>query len=59
MKHPAVAGMEVYKKLKAKGVLIRHFETPLLRDYNRVTVGSAEQMEIFLAKIKEVLEEAQ
>ena len=59
VKHPALAGMEVYKKLKEKGVLIRHFETPLLRDYNRVTVGSAEQMEIFLAKIKEVLEEAQ
>ena len=58
VKHPAVAGLTIYQELKKKGVLVRHFETPLLRDYNRVTVGSEEQMKVFLAKIKEVLEEA-
>ncbi|MCQ2423614.1 MAG: histidinol-phosphate transaminase [Clostridia bacterium] len=56
-KHPAVGGQALYLALKEKGVLIRHFETPLLRDYNRITVGSAEQMEEFLRILKTVLEE--
>ena len=38
-------------------MLVRHFETPLLRDYNRITIGSAEQMREFLRILGEVLEE--
>ena len=56
-KHPAVGGQTLYLALKEKGVLIRHFETDLLRDYNRITVGSEEQMEEFLRILKTVLEE--
>ncbi len=56
-KHEKVGGMELYLALKEKGVLIRHFETERLRDYNRITVGSDDQMDAFLAAVKEVLEE--
>lgn len=56
-KHPAADGKEIYLQLKKKGVLIRHFDTPRLCQYNRITVGSAEQMQIFIEKLKEVLEE--
>lgn len=55
--HPQADGKEIYLRLKQKGVLIRHFDTPRLRQYNRITVGSREQMEIFLEKLAEVLEE--
>ncbi len=55
--HPHADGKEIYLRMKKKGVLIRHFDTPRLRQYNRITVGSREQMEIFLEKLKEVLEE--
>ena len=55
--HPKADGKEIYLRLKEKGVLIRHFDTPRLRQYNRITVGSQAQMEIFLEKLKEVLEE--
>ena len=55
--HPKVEGKEIYLRLKEKGVLIRHFDTPRLCQYNRITIGSAEQMQIFMEKIKEVLEE--
>lgn len=58
-KHPAADGKEIYLRLKKKGVLIRHFDTPRLCEYNRITVGSREQMEIFLEKLAEVLEELQ
>ena len=55
--HPKVDGKEIYLRLKEKGVLIRHFDTPRLRQYNRITIGSAQQMQIFMEKLKEVLEE--
>ena len=55
--HPKADGKEIYLRMKKKGVLIRHFDTPRLCRYNRITVGSREQMEIFLEKLHEVLEE--
>ena len=56
-KHPKADGKEIYLRLKKKGVLIRHFDSPRLCQYNRITVGSKEQMEVFLEKLQEVLEE--
>lgn len=58
-KHPKAGGKEIYVNLKKKGVLVRHFDTPRLKDYNRITVGSQTQMEILLEKLAEVLEELQ
>lgn len=55
--HPKLEGMELYQKLKEKGILVRHFETPRLRDYNRITIGSLPQMEALVAAVKEILEE--
>ena len=56
-KHPKADGKEIYLRLKQKGVLVRHFDSQRLCDYNRITVGSQEQMKIFLEKLTEVLEE--
>ena len=55
--HPKIAGKELYLKLKDKGVLVRHFDTPRLTDYNRITVGSREQMDALLTAAHEILEE--
>ncbi len=56
-KHPLYDGERVYLKLKEKGVLVRHFNKEKLKEYNRITIGSFEQMNIFISKLKEVLEE--
>ena len=56
-KSDKIGGKDLYLSLKEKGVLIRHFETPLLKDYNRITVGSKEQMEEFIKTVREILEE--
>lgn len=55
--HPRVSGGELYRALKARGVLIRHFSDPALEAYNRVTIGTEEEMGVFLAKVREILEE--
>lgn len=52
-----VSGKTLYLKLKEKGVLIRHFDKERIKDFNRITVGSQEEMEIFIQKVKEILGE--
>jgi len=54
-KHPAISGLELYLKLKDKGILIRHFETPRLKDYNRITIGSPEEMKAFISAVRDIL----
>lgn len=56
-KHPAIAGGDLYRKLKSRGVLVRHFEKPRISDYVRITVGTRDQMQILLDNISQILEE--
>lgn len=56
-KHNTMGGKELYLALKEKGVLVRHFDKELIKDYNRITIGSREQMEQFIDILTEVLEE--
>ena len=52
-----ISGEELYLALKARGVLVRHFKNPRICEYNRITVGSIEEMHTLVDKIKEILEE--
>lgn len=47
----------LYRSLRSEGVLVRHFDSPGLRDWIRVTVGTREQMDTFLAKTGKILGE--
>ena len=56
-KHPSLDGKTLYQKLKARGVLVRHFDKARISDYVRITVGALEEMKILISKIGEILEE--
>ena len=56
-KSDRIDGETLYRRLREKGVLIRHFTKERIKDYNRITIGSREEMEIFLQKTDEILEE--
>ena len=52
-----ISGGELYRRLRERAVLIRHFDKDRIRDYNRITIGTREQMDILLKNIREILEE--
>ena len=56
-RHQELDGDYLYRRCKEKGVLIRHFSLERIKDYNRITIGTKEQMDIFLTTVKEILEE--
>ena len=52
-----IGGGELYTRLKEKGILVRHFDTERIADFNRITVGSRKECEALIAAIKEILKE--
>ena len=54
--HPDVDGEKLYQALKERGILVRHFNNPRISQYNRITVGTREQMEKLIDAIKNILE---
>lgn len=56
-KHPKIGGAEIYKSLRENGILVRWFDRPEISDYNRITVGTAEQMKTLAKTLKKITEE--
>ena len=56
VKSDRIGGQALYEKLKERGILVRHFSAKEIADYNRITVGSMEQMNALLNAIKNILE---
>ena len=57
VKSNAISGEELYLKLKERGVLVRHFGSERIKDFNRVTIGTKKQMDVFLSCVEEILKE--
>ncbi len=55
VKSDKIGGGELYEALKDRGVLVRHFTKERIKDYNRVTIGSREQMEKFIEAVTQIL----
>ncbi len=56
-KHPKLNGLALYETLKERGILVRHFEKQRLSEFNRITIGTDDEMSALINALKEILEE--
>ena len=54
-KSDRISGESLYKELKQKGVLVRHFTKDRIAPFVRITIGTMSQMETLINCIKEIL----
>ena len=54
-----IEGGELYRKLKERGILVRHFDKAAISNYNRITIGTREQMQTFIDTVASILEDKQ
>ena len=54
-----VTAESLYKNLKAKGILVRYFDKPLIRESLRISIGTDEEMEEFLKAVREEIRNVQ
>ena len=52
-----ISGERLYEQLKARGVLVRHFSGERIKEFNRITIGTREQMDVLLSSVREILQE--
>lgn len=56
-RRPGWEGGMLYRKLREKGILVRHFDKSHISDYLRITVGSEDQMDALIRAVKSILSE--
>lgn len=57
VRHPHISGDLIFHKLRERGVIVRHFTKPEICEYNRISIGSKDQMDILLAELDEILKQ--
>lgn len=57
-KSDLIGGEELYTELKKNGILIRHFSLERIKDYNRITIGTKDEMDILICAIKKIIKGA-
>ncbi len=56
VKYSGMDGGELYAQLRERGILVRHFSGERTRDWLRVSIGTAEDMEIFYDTVCEIVD---
>ena len=50
--------LPLYRQLRQKGILVRHFDRERIAAYNRISIGTEEQMDRLLEAVEDILKEA-
>ena len=50
-----IDGAVLYAELRKRGILVRHFSAPRISNYNRITVGTKEEMQALVLAVGDIL----
>ncbi len=50
-----MAGGDLYQALRDRKILVRHFDQEEIRDYNRITIGTDQEMDALIQAVGEIL----
>jgi len=53
--HRSLRAADIFNQLKDRGVLVRYFNKPRIDNYLRVSIGSDEEMDVFLRVVSEIV----
>ncbi len=54
-KKDGISGEYIYQKLRENGILVRHFTSDKIKEYNRITIGTLEQMQTFIKVVSSII----
>lgn len=54
-RHPQHAGAKLYQALRDRGIIVRHFKSPRIEEFLRITIGTDEQSNELVRALQEIL----
>jgi histidinol-phosphate aminotransferase len=54
-RHPKHAGAKLYQALRDRGIIVRHFKSPRIEEFLRITIGTDEQSAELVSTLQEIL----
>ena len=57
-RHPKHAGAKLYQALRDRGIIVRHFKSPRIEEFLRITIGTDDQTNELIFVLKEILASA-
>ena len=54
-RHPKHAGAQLYQALRDRGIIVRHFKSPRIEAFLRITIGTNEQSDELVSTLQEIL----
>ena len=57
-RHPKHAGAKLYQALRDRGIIVRHFKSPRVEEFLRITIGTDDQTNELIFALKEILTSA-
>ena len=54
-RHAVIGGQEIFDQLRSRNIYVRHFSGERIKDYLRITIGTDEQMKVFMDVLDRIM----
>lgn len=54
-----IEGEKLYRKLRDRGILIRHFNAERIKNFNRITIGTMDEMKALICAIEDIFADSE